>query len=135
MTEAPQTPAPPEPREPTAAEIMAIAEKASREAAEAKSIAEAHSGVKETVIEEGEAQGLAISDEDAQKIADTTIDTLKSLGAFENKPEAPAAPPAEGEEKPNEGEAPEGTQPAGPQEPAADEPPGKRTFAEKFMGR
>jgi hypothetical protein len=88
-------------------------------------------------------EGVALSDEDCNKIAETTIKLLEARGAFEQAPpagqtETPSTPPDGGSSSPatSPSEAsspapPPSTPPATPSE----EPPRKRTFAERFQGK
>jgi hypothetical protein len=140
MTENANPETPPEPaKQPTLADIQAIAEEASKTAAEAKSKAEALEGVQTTVETEAEKQGVALSEEDCKKIADATIAGLEARGAFEEEVEETVPPtPAPGVDT----STPASTTPApsstaSPTAPTAgqDSGPKKRTIAERFVGR
>lgn len=135
-------------KEPTIADVMAIAQKAAADAAEAKNAAEAQSSIERTVKEEGAARGFALSDEDVEKIGAGVISQLEARGAFEDHPSSPpppAAPAAGGTgAQPAAGTPAEGGSapppPAPPSEPSPPTPSGdakpeKKTFAERFMGR
>lgn len=75
-------------------------------------------------------KGLSLSDDDVSKIVDGLIGALEARGAFEPPPAAPAAPapPA----SPAEPAAPAAETPA--PVPVVEEPPRKRTLAERFAG-
>lgn len=140
-------PASTEPKEPTTAESMAMAQAAMKAAEEAKTAAEARPAVRAAVEEEAEAQGLSISEEEAQMIANTMITALESRGAFSGGSQVPPegeAPPvvAEGEAG-AEGGAGGVAPPAGKHvEPPTvapgeelEETPRRKSLAERFQGR
>lgn len=139
-------PASTEPKEPTTAESMAMAQAAMKAAEEAKTAAEARPAVKAAVEEEAEAQGLNISEEEAQMIANTMITALESRGAFSGSQAQPEgeAPPVvpEGEAgaeggtggvAPPAGEHVEPPTVAPGEEP--EEAPRRKSLAERFQGR
>lgn len=125
----------PQNKEPTLAEVQAIAEAASKTALEAKTAAEAKPEVKKAVDDEAAKQNVNLSDEDAKKIADMLVTQLDAMGVFEeasndNVPPTPAATAAEGS-APTAPAAP----PSAPAPPADDSSPTRKTFSERFMGR
>lgn len=125
--------APPAENEPSMAEIMAMAQAAMKKAEEADSKAEAQTGVTATVKEEADARGLELTEDQAKMIAAITIGELEKRGAFPDADggeggelETPPPPPAaEGEVAPP---APGG------ELPPAEEPPRKKSLAERFRG-
>lgn len=146
-------PAEPTPdKQPTMAELQAMAEKAVSTAEEAKSAAEARQEVKASVKEEGEAQGFEITEAQAEMIATVTIAQLEERGAFASPgaggTDTPpvAAPVAESGGGDGAPVAPPGAEPVGEpadQEPgspaaAAEEPvvePRRPSLAERFQGK
>lgn len=119
--------------EPSMAEIMAMAKAAMEKAEEAETKAEGQREVKETVKEEAEARGLELTEEQAQMIAGITIAELEKRGAF---PDAEGSGEGEGLET-GAPPPPAGEQPAAPpagEVPAGEEPPKKKSLAERFRG-
>lgn len=86
--------------------------------------AEAQAASQAAMRTEADARNVTLTDEQIQAIAAATISQLEARGAFEPPPAAPAA-----------GIAPPDT--AQPPEPTttAPEPPRRKTFAERFVGR
>lgn len=129
------TPAPE--AEPTPAELRAMILKLGEEVAEARSAAEAHSKVEDTLTSEG------VSDEDAAKIADGVIAGLEARGVFEEPASEEPAPPTPVPEPTAGGEPASGESEGTPTPPPVNPVPGdeidrrpeKRTFAERFMGK
>jgi hypothetical protein len=96
---------------------MAIAQQAQATAEEAKTAAEARSKVATAVEQEGERQGLDISEEQAKMIAGVFIAELEARGAFPQDP--PPAEAQEGTTPPPSGESAQPPPPPSPQPPAA----------------
>ncbi|HEX3561826.1 MAG TPA: hypothetical protein VHU24_03220 [Solirubrobacterales bacterium] len=128
------------------AKLQTIAEQANKTAEEAKTAAEARADVKETVQEEGEAQGLEVDEQTAELLANAVVSQLEARGAFGAPavepaaadptvpdPAAAAVPPA----------APAAPAPAVASEPPAADPigpgdeqrPARKSLAERFQGR
>lgn len=132
----------PEKKEPTLAEVQALAQKASETAMEAKTVAEAKQNVQTEVQKEADKQGLDLSDEDAKKIANALVTQLDSMGVFEegnkegdqNLP-TPAATAPESSPQTTTAEPPTAPAPSADDTGKVDSAPKKRTFAERFMGR
>lgn len=133
-------------KQPTPEEAAAIAAAggdAAGKAAESGKTAEQAQADQEAAMKAKAAEGgIALSDEAATKIAETTIKMLEARGAFEQAtPPAPATPPSSGEgsEQPaaqgSEASQPASEQPASSSPPAGEQRPRKRTFAERFQGK
>lgn len=126
-------------REPTLAEVQALAEQASKTAMEAKTVAEAKTNVERDVKDKADAEGLKLSDEDAKKIADAFVTQLEAMGMFEDTEKGGGnAPVPPGNAAPADGASPQTTTappPSVPAPSATDTVPKKRTFAERFMGK
>lgn len=127
-----------EPREPTMAELMAVMQATQKAIAEADTPAEAREDAPKAIKQEADKQGLELTEDQAKFVADTVITELENRGAFEHQPaaEGPPAPPAP--EVPAEG-PPAAEAPAAPPAPSADqppeEPPRRKSLAERFQGR
>ncbi len=122
------------------AKLQQIAEQANKTAEEAKTAAEARAEVKETVKEEGEAQGLKVDEQTAELLANAVVSQLEARGAFgaPAEPAAPAEPVVPGE--PAAPAAP--VEPAAPAAPAPEptglgdeQPPKRKSLAERFQGK
>lgn len=141
MSDENNTPPEPAKREPTLAEVQALAETASKTAMEAKTAAEAKNNVERDVKADAAKQGIDLSDEDAKKIANALVTQLDSMGVFaeaDTNTGAPVPPtPAPGADEASTPPATATPPPAdGPPAPAStDSVPKKRTFAERFMGK
>lgn len=137
-------------KQPTPAEMMAILEAATKAVDEANSKAEAQSEASDAAKEEAAAQGHQISKEEADVIAEAIITQFEARGAWkadegsatgdgssggaeQTQVTSPAAPQTVPPAQP-------GAEP--PQPPAADhppegveEPPVKKSLAERFQGK
>lgn len=132
------------------AKLQALAEGANKTAEEAKTAAEARRDVKDSVIEEGQAQGLKVDEQTAELLANAVVAQLEARGAFG----APAAEPAVPPDPTGPPAAPVDAPPAAPAAPVlaaaseapappvtpdptglGDEKPGKKSLAERFQGR
>jgi hypothetical protein len=119
------------------AKLQALAESANQKAEEAKTAAEARQDVKQEVIDKGEKEGLKVDEQTAELLANAVVSQLEARGAFgapaaEPEPDPSAAPPATGAPA-----VPEpGPRPAVPPDPTVvEEPPKKKSLAERFQGR
>lgn len=116
--------------QPTAEEMqkMAVVGQAGAEAAaQAETPEDAKPAARAAMRERADAEGLKLSDEELDQVADKMVDKLAAIfeqrGAFDPPPE-PVEPP------PTAPPAPSGETPA----PTELETPRKRSFAEKFFG-
>lgn len=103
---------------------------------------QAQAATEAAMREEADAQGVTITDEDINKIAEGTIKLLEARGAFEQAPPPGQSAPPSSEtpsgstgstETPSDGSASGGSTP--PSSPSTEQPPKKRTWAERFQGK
>jgi hypothetical protein len=146
-------PQPPADGEPTVAQAMEIAKAAMEAAQRAEEKSERRVDAEAAAAEEAEAQGVSLSTEQQEAIADMTVAKMEQLGAFgppegegegegegdalAQGVEAAAGSPQSGNGSGGEG-APAQQQPQPPTggvEGPADEPPVRKSLAERFQGR
>jgi len=123
------------PQEPSLADVMAMQEQLLKAVQESSTPAEARENIEDELERQTDAGKIELTEEQRKSIAETTIAMLEERGAFGSASEEPPAEPVETPVEPPDGGggAAEG-EPAST-EPSSDEPPVRRSLAERFQGR
>lgn len=122
MSDTPKPPAKPKPAaQPTPDDVSAIASATQTSVENSTSPEEARTNATATIREETAARNIELSEEQIKFMVDMMITELEKRGAFEKPPAPEALTPAET------------AAPVTPENPP--EPPRRKTWAERFVGR